>query len=343
MSKSKATRAEYEAAAKDYRAADENAKRLASRIDDIAARLLQARMESSRIDTEIDRFAIGDESADTLAKKAADLARNLGGRKSEIAAMISVLDRAHVAASEEFAAAKVKVLHAEAKALQLSRRYYDEAVGELCDEFVRANRERLLRLLQVSHAYGVVYGWKPYRSDSDGFYGVRSLANLFDTLLTEAADRAESNDRAYAEVLGTVEKSDPPTSPLRSEVVTSPERQRVHALSFMAGIGNFDAKLLDAVSQDDTPPPPEPMSRDERERLGRGLSEHEQLIERSRRAIASAEQQLSTLEKDDFQGGYERRAKALQEEIQERRRAIENSERAAAGLRDTLEADQALR
>lgn len=340
MSKTKAIRAEYEAAEKEFRAADANAKRLLDRIDDIGARLLQARLESSRIETEIDRFAIGEESADTIAKKAAELARNLGGRKAETEATIAVLDRAHTAVSTELAAAKVKVLHAEAKALQVARRYYDEAVSELADEFIRTNRDRLLRLLQLSNAYGIVYGWKPYRSSSDGFYGIRSLDNLFDTLLTEAAERVSKSDGAFEGVLGTIEKGDPPTTPLCSDVISSAERGRVNELSYR-GLG--EAELLDAVSQDDSPPPPQPMSSNERDRLSSALYGHESLIERCRNAIRYAEDRLRELKKEDMQGGFERQVQDLKDEIETKKRTIAESERAAASLRETLSTDHALR
>lgn len=330
----KESKAQYDAAAQEFLTANTEATRLAARIDDLAARLLQARLESSKLDNELKNFAVGNDSADTLAKKAASLARDIGTRRSECDAIVDVLEQALAKVNDELRAAKVRVVRAEAKAIEAQKTYYAALVRETADKFIKDNRAALLRLLQVTHAEGLVSRWRPYVDYPHGFDGVRSLDALFETVLAECAERWSSEDPAFDDVLGTIDKGDVPIAPLRAAIVTSAERGRISADA--AAGRTSDEYLLGAVSKDDTPPPREPMDATSRSTAINAEREHRESAASARQSIAFCETELANAKTAAEKA-------AAEERLSRYRAAAERADQIAASWRLALEADDALR
>ena len=286
---SKETKTKFDAAAKTFQAAEAELARLTSRTDEFAQHLLQARLEFSRIDSELDRFAIGTDSAEVVATKAAGLARELAGKRSECEATVALLERALTATQSALPAAKVALLNAEASALKLQQLYFSQASREHVEEFIESGRAKLLRILQLVHAEIMTGRHRPY-SDIENLSAWRaSLDTLFETVLSDAAERFAKSDQAFATVLGTVGKGDPPIEKLHSQAITSAERGRVRD----GGAAN-DAAIFAAVNQVDSAPGPVPVTREELMNGQNLLVGHQHELHRLESAAESLKKDLAT-------------------------------------------------
>ena len=120
---------------------DEEAARLALRLEDAHAKRVQIALDAAGMDREIESFT----SSGSLDAKAAS---KLVGRQTEASNLLILLDRSIEHLTRELAAAKVDVLKAERECISAQRNHHAAIVDQLCRQFLRLNADTIQKIVR---------------------------------------------------------------------------------------------------------------------------------------------------------------------------------------------------
>jgi len=225
----KTERKAFDDALAKFRTCETEVATTSKQADEARGRVRKAHDALEAIDSQIDALGRdGNVSPDAMDRSAAEAVK-LAGKRAGVQSEATIFERYLSNVELLHEQARVRLAFAEMDCHAQQKAFYGSSVSELIEDFVRENRDRLLRLAQA-HYWDSIWGQMP----GVPFEHAVQFASNFETIakigLGNAFMELARTDPAFASTHSKPQRGDPPGEPVRSTLISTEQRSQLDAL-----------------------------------------------------------------------------------------------------------------